>query len=447
MARTVFPVVSKSNWPSVTTQSTLSPQKAQASFRRQRSLATAGQVTPDRSEEEQNYLERVQNYIPAEIVALFIFINSLVSEPRDADGNVTSEGWVALAAVVVSMIGCVVLARVAAKQAGNPAYKLQAFLFTIALLIWIYAMDAKVLVVLKLEPIPALSGLLLVTFTLFSGLVVPSVKAGPAGAGSEGGDQEGKDPVPAHIPHNLSVAPAATVRGDGKVSHNPSHFCMCLRNKPGHQPIAGAERGAVLREAKWTPGSAISVTFLSGSATLKQRVRAVAEEWVAPGMANLSFRWVDDPEADIRIDFIQGDGSWSYLGTVCRQIASPKPTMNYGWLTDDSAEDDLRRVVLHEFGHALGMIHEHQNPDGGIKWNEAAVIADLKGPPNNWDENTIHENVLKKYDPDALNSTEVDPTSIMMYPIPASWTDGAFSAGLNGELSNRDKQLIRQEYP
>jgi len=27
-------------------------------------------------------------------------------------------------------------------------------------------------------------------------------------------------------------------------------------------------------------------------------------------------------------------------------------------------------TVLHEFGHALGLIHEHQNPaSGGFKWN------------------------------------------------------------------------------
>ena len=48
--------------------------------------------------------------------------------------------------------------------------------------------------------------------------------------------------------------------------------------------------------------------------------------------------------------------------------------MNYGWLTPESAQDEVRRVVLHEFGHALGLIHEHQNPKGGgIEWNRDAV--------------------------------------------------------------------------
>ena len=120
--------------------------------------------------------------------------------------------------------------------------------------------------------------------------------------------------------------------------------------------------------------------------------------------------------------------------------------MNYGWLTADSDDDEVQRVVLHEFGHALGLIHEHQNPEGGIDWNEPAVIADLSGPPNNWDEATIRHNVLDHYAPDAVTATEVDSDSIMMYPIPASWTNDGFSADLNTDLSMSDRQLIHDVY-
>jgi serralysin len=51
---------------------------------------------------------------------------------------------------------------------------------------------------------------------------------------------------------------------------------------------------------------------------------------------------------------------------MCQQILDPKPTMNYGWMTPDSSDDEVHRVVAHEFGHALGLIHEHQNPDTPI---------------------------------------------------------------------------------
>ena len=121
--------------------------------------------------------------------------------------------------------------------------------------------------------------------------------------------------------------------------------------------------------------------------------------------------------------------------------------MNYGWLTTDSPDDELQRVVLHEFGHALGLIHEHQNPEGGIDWNVPAVLADLGGPPNNWDEQTARHNVLDHYQRDQVTATTVDAESIMMYAIPAAWTNDGFSADMNTDLSEKDKELIRSVYP
>ena len=51
--------------------------------------------------------------------------------------------------------------------------------------------------------------------------------------------------------------------------------------------------------------------------------------------------------------------------------------MNYGWLEPDTELREYQRVVRHEFGHALGMIHEHQNPaaQGQIPWDKPKVYA------------------------------------------------------------------------
>ncbi len=232
------------------------------------------------------------------------------------------------------------------------------------------------------------------------------------------------------------------------MSINPEHYCSFFTAGDLSQEDRARlaeRRAAVLKNARWQPGTSISMRFLEGAPVLQERVRSVAMEWTK--IANVKFDFVSKGPTDVRIAFKQGKGSWSYLGTMCRNIPDPEPTMNYGWLTPDSKEAEIRRVVLHEFGHALGLIHEHQNPKGGIHWNKAAVIHDLSGPPNNWDEATIDNNMFRFYPPTSVVATNVDPLSIMMYPIPASWTIGGFSAGLNGELSDNDKTLIRSVYP
>ena len=226
------------------------------------------------------------------------------------------------------------------------------------------------------------------------------------------------------------------------MSENERHYCVVA-----DAPELPATEAALLLETKWKPGSEITVRFMQGAPELKRRVRAVAQEWTGEKMANLKLKFVDAGPAEIRVAFMPGNGSWSYLGAQCRGIPADQPTMNYGWLTSTSPDDELRRVVLHEFGHALGLIHEHQNPNEPIKWNRTAVIADLSGPPNNWDTARIEHNIFKRYDPNAVSATPVDKESIMMYAIPKAWTLDGFSADLNPAVSPTDVEFIRGAYP
>jgi hypothetical protein len=121
--------------------------------------------------------------------------------------------------------------------------------------------------------------------------------------------------------------------------------------------------------------------------------------------------------------------------------------MNYGWLELDSSDDEVRRVVLHEFGHALGCIHEHQNPAGGIKWNKNVVYAYYAGPPNFWSKEDVDHNLFEVYDENLTIYSQLDPASIMMYPIDRRFTLDGFEVGLNTQLSSVDKEFIEATYP
>ena len=198
-------------------------------------------------------------------------------------------------------------------------------------------------------------------------------------------------------------------------------------------------RAIAPRNKQWPNGSTIQVAFKGGDSGQQDMVRQIAPEWCEH--ANLRFEFVNSPSATIRVSFDPDDGAWSYVGIDNLDIPVGAATLNLGW------QD--RGVILHEFGHMVGLAHEHQNPAGGIQWNEAAVIADLSGAPNFWDEPTIRHNVLNKYALDQIIGTQFDRDSIMLYAFPATWTVGGQGTEFNEDLSAQDKAFVAssQMYP
>jgi hypothetical protein len=121
--------------------------------------------------------------------------------------------------------------------------------------------------------------------------------------------------------------------------------------------------------------------------------------------------------------------------------------MNFGWLRDDTGADECSRVVLHEFGHALGCLHEHQSPKFTRKWNTAAVMRYFEGPPNYWTPDEIRYNVLEKHSPKGIAATRFDPKSIMLYEFDAAlFADGLGPTNTNTSLSPLDIQMIQSMY-
>lgn len=220
---------------------------------------------------------------------------------------------------------------------------------------------------------------------------------------------------------------------------------MCIeREAPPRSPH---DRLALVTGLLWPANTTLHVSTIGAPASIVARVRAAVQPW-KDILPHGPFLYFDDAEhPQIRISFKPG-GSWSYVGKQCADIPEREPTMNLGWIDEQTSTEEVNRVVLHEFGHALGCIHEHQNPAGGIPWNEDAVYAYYGGPPNNWSRKVTKHNVLDALKEDLTVHSAVDRDSIMMYPIPAKLVkDPKYATDWNRSLSAGDIAFIKKVYP
>ena len=205
---------------------------------------------------------------------------------------------------------------------------------------------------------------------------------------------------------------------------------------------------ALISLKMWTPGHSLRCQFLDGSVTQKKKTEAKAHLWEQ--YANITLQFVRTGKAEIRISFAADPGSWSAIGTdalVERYFPPYQPTMNFGWLKDDTEDAEYERVVVHEFGHALGCIHEHQSPATQLAWNTPEVYRTFGGPPNYWSKEQIDFNILQRYSPTGLRFTRFDPDSIMLYMFPGRLFKDGKPTNLNTQPSTQDKAFISQMYP
>jgi|GEM_PF-2462870 serralysin len=193
-----------------------------------------------------------------------------------------------------------------------------------------------------------------------------------------------------------------------------------------------------------------NVRFLNGDEWQRQQVERYATEWTTASNGKLKIKFLQDEASEfsiIRICF-QWDGpSWSFVGSNTDTNNQDSTTMMFGWV--DHAHDSLeiRSVILHEFGHAFGFIHEHQQPNANIPWNRDSAITYYMRLNPTWNEDDVEEYVFKRYESTETNSSKYDRWSIMHYSIPQNLTIGDFAIGLRTRLSRTDIGFLRKVYP
>lgn len=256
-----------------------------------------------------------------------------------------------------------------------------------------------------------------------------------------------EEPMGEKLPHvclDMILPPELQVEAAEKaVEENPSNLPV-FRHRPGMGVAPSPLQLALVTGKKWQNGRTLHVRFLGGQAQIQNKVKQFAMQWTQH--ANIKLEFDNSPNAEIRIAF-QSDGSWSYIGTDNLVIPKDQATMNFGWFTASTPDEEVERTVVHEFGHALGCIHEHQHPSAGIPWDRDAVFRYYMGPPNNWTRAQVETNLFQRYGATQTQFSAFDTKSIMLYPVDNALTLGNFEIGWNKKLSDTDKEFIGVAYP
>lgn len=228
----------------------------------------------------------------------------------------------------------------------------------------------------------------------------------------------------------------------GKSSQNKS-------KSSGPTPLSGA----ALNHLIWPRDKRrLKVRFLNGDSKSKRVVKDTVREHYHAVPMGMRFEFLssEDPgPSDIRISFIDSEVSSCMVG----RNAEKNPGKASMWLNLDRGtlgirnRDDVRwwrqHDILHEFGHALGMEHEHTHPDCNIKFDFNAILSgryngDAKKMHTNYDKISSKQVTLSAY----------DQHSIMHYPVVTQdTTNGAKPVHPNNVLSDGDKKYLMRIYP
>ena len=105
-------------------------------------------------------------------------------------------------------------------------------------------------------------------------------------------------------------------------------------------------------------------------------------------------------------------GCWSKTGTDALSVPKSEPTMRIGPLSRLGLHF-MKSIVTHEFGHVLGLQHEHQRP---CFWKVASKHLDvekMRSDPRMQDTNleVDYFRVMQE----EVQDTEYDPDSIMHF--------------------------------
>lgn len=142
-----------------------------------------------------------------------------------------------------------------------------------------------------------------------------------------------------------------------------------------------------------------------------------------------------------------GRGYSSLLGTDALVAQPPAPTLNLGGFTAQTPVSEYKRVVKHEFGHALGFHHEQLRPEIVADLDPAKCYAYFERSQG-WSRAMVDANVLTPLKPpSAWLLTDPDRRSIMCYTLGPDLTYSGKGIPGGADIDTLDGAGAARVYP
>lgn len=184
-------------------------------------------------------------------------------------------------------------------------------------------------------------------------------------------------------------------------------------------------------------GSTVTIRVESKDATRVKQVQDILTNSAFP-FVNLNFIFVGQEVAKPNIRIVLGASS-NFSGGVTIGIGTEFSITNIYAFNQGT--------ILHEFAHALGRFHEHQNPDSSNPLNFITdKVYTYYKDKMGWDKATVDSQILQTLPIELVSTLPFDYNSIMNYDIPSNLNQKGVSTHRGTEYSDGDKAWFTLVY-